>query len=222
MIELRQPVAHHDFFRHADCGQRFPLELVRIGNRGFAVMQLHVDDRRGQIFHRREALVEGLRRLDLVDQFFRDRLTGLVMGGVGGKNIGRHQPVLVHLARIFDEIAGRAAEAGIGDVIVEIMQRMTKFVEQGRCIVEADQRRFAIAALDEIIIVRGRREIIVAAQLVLVLVGGHPRAGALALTSVVVKILYADHLVAALDFEGAHFRIEDRNAAGGFGEGQAV
>jgi len=34
--------------------------------------------------------------------------------------------------------------------------------------------------------------------------------------------LHADHFIAALDLEGAHVGIEDRDAAGGFGEGQAI
>ena len=102
------------------------------------------------------------------------------------------------------------------------MQRMAEFVEQCRGIVETDQRRLAVAALDEIIVVRRDGVIVLATQLELILVGGHPGARPLSVARIIIEKLHADDLVAALDFKGAHIGIEDRDAAGGFGEGQAI
>ena len=90
--------------------QRLLLERVRIDDAVRVGVQLHVDHRRAEIFDRGEALVERLRLLDLVDQRLRHRLAGLVVLGEPLQHLRRQQPILVHLARILDEVALQAAE----------------------------------------------------------------------------------------------------------------
>ncbi len=128
----------------------------------------------------------------------------------------------MHLAGIFDEIARCAAKARIGDIIVEIMQRMTEFVEQRGRIIKTDQRRLAVAARNEVIVIRGKAIAVLAAQLILAAIGRHPGTGAFSLPREIVEIEYPDDLFAALHFERAHLRLEHWYRAGILGEGHAV
>ena len=76
-------------------------------------------------------MVERLTCPDFLDQGGWNRLAGLIMLGICVENIGRQQPIFVHLAGIFDKIARGPAKARPGDVVIEIMNGMAKFVEQG-------------------------------------------------------------------------------------------
>ena len=71
-------------------------------------VQLHVDEGARQVLDRLEALVEGRRLLDLLDQLLRDGLAGLVVQRVGVEHLRRGQPVLEQLRRELDVVA-RAA-----------------------------------------------------------------------------------------------------------------
>ena len=62
---------------------------------------------------------------------------GLVMLGEALEHRPGQQPILVHLARIFDEVALRPAERGIMDLGQQAMDGVAEFVEQGRRVVEA-------------------------------------------------------------------------------------
>ena len=99
-------------------------------------VQLHVDQRRRQIFDRGEALVERVRLLDLVNQRRRHRLARLVVAGELFEHRPGQQPILVHLARIFNEVALRAAERVV-NLGQQRVDRMAEFMELGRGVVEA-------------------------------------------------------------------------------------
>ena len=58
VLELRHAVPHHQLLRHADFGERRRLELVRVDHAIGHGVDLHVDDRRRQIFRGGKALVE--------------------------------------------------------------------------------------------------------------------------------------------------------------------
>ena len=69
------------------------------------------------------------------------------------EDITGKQPVLVHLARVFDKITRRTTEAWIFDVIVQRMQCVTKFVKERCCIIQTNKRWFPFAAFDKVIII---------------------------------------------------------------------
>ena len=69
MREVRRAVAHRDLARHADAGQRGGLARHRVGVAGAGrVVEVDVDDRRGQELDRRKALVERARGAKPLDQ----------------------------------------------------------------------------------------------------------------------------------------------------------
>ena len=74
VIEVRQPVSQGDLARHADACELVALEGGHVHGAVGPRVQLHVQDRRRQVLHRRVALVELLRLLDPVDQRLRHRL----------------------------------------------------------------------------------------------------------------------------------------------------
>jgi len=130
VIELRQPVPHHQLLRHADLRERLALELVGIDDSVRLRVEHHVDDRRGEILDRREALVERAGLLDLGEQRLRHRLPGLVVAREAAEDLGGQQPILVHLARIFHEVALRTAERRIFHVDQEVIDGVTEFVDK--------------------------------------------------------------------------------------------
>ncbi len=98
--EMGGTVAHHDLRRHADAGERRLLkggDVEAVAHR--LRMEVEIDQRRGDVFHRGEALVEGLRPLDLLDQRVRDRLAGLCMQAEALHHLLGQEPMLVELRR---------------------------------------------------------------------------------------------------------------------------
>ena len=71
---------------------------------------------------------------------------GLRMAGVFFQHLGHLQPVLVKLARQFDEVARHrcAGNERIGHIRQHLVQRMAEFVEQRARVVIAQQRRLAL------------------------------------------------------------------------------
>ena len=92
--------------------QRMLLEFrdVEIFSRGQFV-EIEIDQRGRDIFDGGEALIEGARRLELLDQRFRHGFAGFVVLRVGAQDFRPLQPVLVELRRQFDKV-GRDAGAG--------------------------------------------------------------------------------------------------------------
>ncbi len=101
-----------------------------------------------------EALVERRRLLDLVDQFLRHRLAGLVVAEVFVDHLVGQEPVLEQLRMEFGVIAHPAAKRGILDRRGQAVQRVPELVEERRCIVERDQQRLARRRLHEVGVVR--------------------------------------------------------------------
>jgi hypothetical protein len=132
MAEVRRAVPHHDLLRHADAVERRPLEDRRVKVVGaFQRMVVEVDDRRGSVLDRHEALVEHPRRLELGDQRVRHRLPGAVVDREGLLDLRRVEPLLVELGRQLDEV-GRHPGAGdqrVGDIGQQGMEGVAELVE---------------------------------------------------------------------------------------------
>ena len=222
MIELRQAVPHHDLLRHAVARQALALEGVDIGRRGRLGVQVHVDEGRGQIADRGIALVECLGRLHLVDQRLRHGLAGLVVLHEAVEDRPAQHPVLMHLRRIFDIVARRAAQRRIGHLRRIGVQGVAELVEQGLGVVERDQDRLGALGLDEIVVVRAEG-VLLAVIGRMRPVGRHPGPGPLAGAGIVVGIVEADRPTRVLDLIDGDVRVEDRHGARGqFFEGEAV
>jgi hypothetical protein len=70
-------------------------------------VQLHVDQRRGQVLDGGEALVEALGRFHLVDEGLRHGRPGLVVAREAVEDLAGEEPVLVHLtASWLERVAG--------------------------------------------------------------------------------------------------------------------
>lgn len=148
MREVRGPVARRDR------GQRHPGVLQRGGLEGLGVAGVGarrdgvpgpVQQGRGQVFDRAEALAEALGGLHLGHELLRHRLAGLVVAGVVGQDLGPDRPHLVDLRGVFDEVArdGGPGEEGVVDVREQAVQGMAELVEEGVDLVEGQQRRLA-------------------------------------------------------------------------------
>ena len=92
MAEVRAAVAHDDCFRHAQLGQRLPLERIDVETGRVGHVKPHVDERAGEIFGRREALVEGRGPLDPCDELVRNRFAGFVMHEIAVDHFVGQQP----------------------------------------------------------------------------------------------------------------------------------
>ena len=186
-------------------------------------MQLHVDQRRAQIFDRRKPLVEGLGGLDLVDQRLGHWRLGLVVPRKLVEHFARQQPILVHLAWIFDEVAWRPRQPRIKSIRHQRMDAVAEFVKQGLGIVEADQHRLAGARLGEIIVV-GREHQLVAEQARTTAVGCGPRARTLSVAGIIVHVKQSGHVarLAVAHFERPHVGVEHGDRAGIFLEVETV
>src|SRR5712675_3080451 len=79
MSELRRAVTHHNFLRHPEGAERVAFEAVRINGRTARQMQLHVDDRAGQILDGLKARIEGMGALDLLHQICGYRLPATIV-----------------------------------------------------------------------------------------------------------------------------------------------
>ena len=101
-------------------------------------MEIEIDQRAGGVFHRGEALVEGARGQQPVEQRFRHRLAGGGVARVFLQNLRHLQPMLIELRRQLDEIARHrsAGEQRIGHVRQQAVQRVAEFVEQRARVVE--------------------------------------------------------------------------------------
>ena len=102
------------------------------------------------------------------------------------------------------------------------MDRVTEFVEQCRRVINADQRWHAIGAGHEVVIVRCKHDVILAAQCMLAAIGGHPRARTLAGAREIVEVEQANNLAIALNLKCPHLGFEHRDCARVFGEAHAI
>src|SRR5690606_36739769 len=193
--EVRHPVAHHDLARHPELGERLALEGVGVDGSVAREVHLHVDQRAREVLRRREALVEGRRALDPVDQLLRDRLARLVMDREALEHLGRREPVLEELRWELDVVArdGRARERRVLDGRREPVQRVAELVEERLRIVPRDQDRLARRALHEVRVVRDDRRDH-AVESLLAAVCAHPRAGPLAGTGEWIEVEEPDVL----------------------------
>ena len=140
--------------RHARCVQgpcvrsRGDVEAAGIRQR----MQVEVDERAGGVFDRREALIEGARREQPVEQCFRHRLAGAEMARVPLQDLRHLQPVLVELRGQFDEVARHrgAGEQRIRHVGQHPVQSVAELVEQRARVIEGEQRRLPRRRFGEI------------------------------------------------------------------------
>src|SRR5215217_6474037 len=94
-----------NLLRHTELFQRFTLECVSIDFAVAGQVQLHIDKRRRQVFHRRKSLVEGCRTFYLSDQLLRYWLACLVVKREPLEHFRCWKPVLQKLRRKFYVIA---------------------------------------------------------------------------------------------------------------------
>ena len=98
MAELLRPVPHRNLRGHADPLQFLTLERPHIGNcRGRLAMKLEIDERRGNEFHGRKALVEFARGDESLQQIVGQRLPRPVVSSKLPQYLRLLLPVLVKL-----------------------------------------------------------------------------------------------------------------------------
>ena len=214
------PVPHDELGRHADARERGRLEAADVeGCVGRALkMDIEIDQRRGDVFHRRLALVEVARRHKPAQLILRNRLAAAVVTGEAAQDFRPLQPMLVELRRQLRPIQ---EHAGPGDerkrhIGEKSMQRVPKFVEQRLGVVEGKQRRLACARLGEVHDVDDQRTDI-APKLFLVAQRRHPGAAVLRRAGEIIaeeKPAMASGLVAYLPHP--HVRMPDRHVVAGF------
>ena len=90
MLEMRRAMAQANLSRHADPVEKFALEPreIQFLRRRFAV-KLEVEQRGARVLYGRETLVDGSRREQPAQQFFRDRFSSLVVPGVTAQCLRR-------------------------------------------------------------------------------------------------------------------------------------
>ena len=179
-------------------------------------VDIEIDQRAGGVFYRGEALVEGARRQQAVEQRLRHRLARARVAGVFLQDLRHLQPVLVELRRQFDEIARhrRAGKQRIGHVRQQPVQGVTEFVEQRAGVVERQQRRLTRRRLGEIADVEDDRTD-VAAEFFLVAQRGHPGAGVLGAAREIIADEQADMTAGhVFHLEGARVRVIKRHIDG--------
>ena len=115
-------------------------------------MKREIDEGRGQIFHRGETLVEVARGHQALEQFFRNRFAGSVMGCIAAQDV-RLRASARRAGRKLDEVSrhSRAREQRIGHVREQAVQSVAEFVEKRAGVVEAQKRRLACRTLGEFI-----------------------------------------------------------------------
>src|SRR4051794_38195512 len=134
MLEMRRPVPQPDLRRHADPREEFLLEAGDVeGARIGARMQIEVEHRAGGVLDRCEALVEGARREQPLQQRLGQRLAGTAMPGKAAQGCRHFEPMLEYLRWEFDEIAphGGTGLRRVADLAEQTVQSMAEFVEQG-------------------------------------------------------------------------------------------
>ena len=143
-------------------------------------MDVEIDQRRGDVFHRRTALVEGPRGDEAAQQIRRNRLAGAKVDGEAAEDFRPLKPMLVELRGQFHPVREHAGarDHRIGDVGEERVQCMAEFVKQRPGIVERKQRRLALAALGKIHDIDDQRPD-VAPELFLIAQRRHPGAAVL-------------------------------------------
>ena len=163
------------------------------GRRGGEV-KVEIDQRRGGVFDRGEALVEGARGEHLLQHRFRHGLAGLGMDGEPAQHLGLLEPVLVELRGQLYEIGGDAGagEQRIGDVRQQAVEGMAELMEEGAGVVEGEQRRLALRRLGEVHDIDDDRPDIAAIEPLLVAEAAHPGAAALRRAGEVVAHEQAD------------------------------
>ena len=151
MCEMRGGVAHPDRMRHAQTFQHFGLFLHRIGG-GRAIVKRQIDQCRGHIFDGLKAHVIGRSGQHPVQHVLWHRRACDCMSGKLGQHRGHFQPMLVQLARQFDEISGDrgATDRLISHIRQHLVQSMAELVKQGAGIVIGQQRRFPRRRLGKI------------------------------------------------------------------------
>ena len=126
--------------------ERFRFKLLDVGRDLFAGqrMPFEIQQRRRQILECFESLVEFLGTDGLVEQGFGDLFPSLLVPCIVGEDLRLNRPVFLERGREFHEITGcrRPRNGGIGHIGKHAMKRMTHFMNQGRHIIKADERRF--------------------------------------------------------------------------------
>src|SRR5262249_31350142 len=83
VLEMGGSVAHDDLGRHADAREHSLLEAVDVEGLGAAgrglEMEVEIDERRGDVFHRRLALVEGAGGDQPAQEILRHRLASAIV-----------------------------------------------------------------------------------------------------------------------------------------------
>ncbi len=181
-----------------------------------------VEDRRGQVLGRPEALAVGQRRLEPGHLSQRQRLAGQVVPGVTGQDVGVPGPHLVDLGGELDEVPRDrgAGEARVGHVREQAVQGVAELVERSVDLGRAEQRGLPVGRTGHVEADRDHGP--VAQQAGLVDERGHPRTAALGVAGVEVGDEQADALVVVV----VHLEDPDVRVVAGqvrsLGEPQAV
>ena len=93
-------------------------------------MEIHIQVRSRQIFYRSETLPILSALIQFLDQFFRHDLTCLVMFGIYLQHFRFEHPMLHDLGRQFHKVARNTRNSIIMYILKQIMQGMTKLMEQ--------------------------------------------------------------------------------------------
>ena len=213
--EVRAMVARWDFgHRDVEPVQRFLLERIDIRRNSTRRQCVpgKVEQRRGKDLRHREALIEGLRPFDLVDQRRGHRRASLVVLRIVGQHVGLERPVLVELRRKLDEVAWHvgARERRVMNVGEHPVQRVSELVEHRRHVIISQQSRLARGRLGEIGDVVHDRFPARQRRLVDELI--HPCPTLLVVALEVVGIKQRQRLAVGIeDLEGADIRIVNRD-----------
>src|SRR5690606_41689631 len=139
----------------AVAGQRLRLEGLDVVHAGLVRRQAVpglVEQGGGQVLGRGIALVEGARGQQLLQQRFRQRLAGLVVARIVGKDGRVRRQLLVDLRRELDEVArhvgARQRRGARGRE--EAVQGVAELVEGGDDVVEGQQRRLVFGGVGEV------------------------------------------------------------------------
>jgi hypothetical protein len=108
-------------------------------------VEFEVEQRRARVLDGREALVEGSRSKQPLQQQLEDRLSGPVVTRIVAQRLWRRHPVLEDLRRELDKILTHrgAGLRAIARPAQKPMQPMPELVEQSLRVVEAQQSRLA-------------------------------------------------------------------------------
>ena len=150
-------------------------------------MPPEVEQRRGDVFGRLEALVVIAGEQDTLHELGRHDFTRLVVRRVHLQHLGLARPVFENLSREFSVVtrtSGRARKRRVTNLRHETVQAMAELVEQRLDIRKAHQGRFARRRHRQIQVVRDQRAYRVAADIRCHAVRTHPRTAALGVTCI--------------------------------------